>query len=590
MCGIVGIVSHTNGKDILINGLKRLEYRGYDSAGIFLADKKELYKAVGPLVNLEKKVPENTFGTLGVGHTRWATHGKATENNAHPHTSQSGRFVLVHNGVLENYLELKETYLKNDTFYGETDSEVAVHLVEHFANTGLDTFQAFKKALEVIEGSYAFVLIDNEQPDRLYAAKNKSPMLIGLLENGNAVASDAIALLDQTQTFLEVHDLEMAVLTKDTVQLFDLSGNEINRASFETELDENDLSKGAYPYYMLKEIDEQPTVIRKITNDYLLEKKYITQDLLTVIQQSDHVYFVACGTSWHASRIGARYFEEMVKKPAEALLASEVGYRMPLLSENPLFIFLSQSGETADSRQVLVKVKELGYQTLTLTNVPGSTLARESDYFLPLLAGPEIAVASTKAYTAQVAVLACLAHLTANSSLDLVKELSLVATGMESLISEKEKISSLALNYLSERNAFYIGRYLDYEISLEAALKLKEISYIQAEGFAAGELKHGTIALIENNTPVIAIMTDPVTASLTRGSIEEVKSRGANVLSIVSEELAKEGDQLLLPHVHPLLTPLVGIIPSQLLSYYATLQRGLDVDKPRNLAKSVTVE
>lgn len=590
MCGIVGIVSHTNGKDILINGLKRLEYRGYDSAGIFLADKKELYKAVGPLVNLEKKVPENTFGTLGVGHTRWATHGKATENNAHPHTSQSGRFVLVHNGVLENYLELKETYLKNDTFYGETDSEVAVHLVEHFANTGLDTFQAFKKALEVIEGSYAFVLIDNEQSDRLYAAKNKSPMLIGLLENGNAVASDAIALLDQTQTFLEVHDLEMAVLTKDTVQLFDLSGNEINRASFETELDENDLSKGAYPYYMLKEIDEQPTVIRKITNDYLLEKKYITQDLLTVIQQSDHVYFVACGTSWHASRIGARYFEEMVKKPAEALLASEVGYRMPLLSENPLFIFLSQSGETADSRQVLVKVKELGYQTLTLTNVPGSTLARESDYFLPLLAGPEIAVASTKAYTAQVAVLACLAHLTANSSLDLVKELSLVATGMESLISEKEKISSLALNYLSERNAFYIGRYLDYEISLEAALKLKEISYIQAEGFAAGELKHGTIALIENNTPVIAIMTDPVTASLTRGSIEEVKSRGANVLSIVSEELAKEGDQLLLPHVHPLLTPLVGIIPAQLLSYYATLQRGLDVDKPRNLAKSVTVE
>lgn len=590
MCGIVGIVSHTNGKDILINGLKRLEYRGYDSAGIFLADKKELYKAVGPLVNLEKKVPENTFGTLGVGHTRWATHGKATENNAHPHTSQSGRFVLVHNGVLENYLELKETYLKNDTFYGETDSEVAVHLVEHFANTGLDTFQAFKKALEVIEGSYAFVLIDNEQPDKLYAAKNKSPMLIGLLENGNAVASDAIALLDQTQTFLEVHDLEMAVLTKDTVQLFDLSGNEINRASFETELDENDLSKGAYPYYMLKEIDEQPTVIRKITNDYLLEKKYITQDLLTVIQQSDHVYFVACGTSWHASRIGARYFEEMVKKPAEALLASEVGYRMPLLSENPLFIFLSQSGETADSRQVLVKVKELGYQTLTLTNVPGSTLARESDYFLPLLAGPEIAVASTKAYTAQVAVLACLAHLTANSSLDLVKELSLVATGMESLISEKEKISSLALNYLSERNAFYIGRYLDYEISLEAALKLKEISYIQAEGFAAGELKHGTIALIENNTPVIAIMTDPVTASLTRGSIEEVKSRGANVLSIVSEELAKEGDQLLLPHVHPLLTPLVGIIPAQLLSYYATLQRGLDVDKPRNLAKSVTVE
>lgn len=590
MCGIVGIVSHTNGKDILINGLKRLEYRGYDSAGIFLADKKELYKAVGPLVNLEKKVPENTFGTLGVGHTRWATHGKATENNAHPHTSQSGRFVLVHNGVLENYLELKETYLKNDTFYGETDSEVAVHLVEHFANTGLDTFQAFKKALEVIEGSYAFVLIDNENPDTLYAAKNKSPMLVGLLENGNAVASDAIALLDQTQTFLEVHDLEMAVLTKDTVQLFDLSGNEINRASFETELDENDLSKGAYPYYMLKEIDEQPTVIRKITNDYLLEKKYITQDLLTVIQQSDHVYFVACGTSWHASRIGARYFEEMVKKPAEALLASEVGYRMPLLSENPLFIFLSQSGETADSRQVLVKVKELGYQTLTLTNVPGSTLARESDYFLPLLAGPEIAVASTKAYTAQVAVLACLAHLTANSSLDLVKELSLVATGMESLISEKEKISSLALNYLSERNAFYIGRYLDYEISLEAALKLKEISYIQAEGFAAGELKHGTIALIENNTPVIAIMTDPVTASLTRGSIEEVKSRGANVLSIVSEELAKEGDQLLLPHVHPLLTPLVGIIPAQLLSYYATLQRGLDVDKPRNLAKSVTVE
>ncbi|WP_071131077.1 glutamine--fructose-6-phosphate transaminase (isomerizing) [Enterococcus timonensis] len=593
MCGIVGVVGNVDTKNILINGLCRLEYRGYDSAGIFLAEDNQLYKAVGPLKKLQEEVPADAAGTLGIGHTRWATHGKATLENTHPHTSQSGRFVLVHNGVIENYRQLKETLLADDIFYGQTDSEVAVHLVEYFVNQGFTVPAAFLQTLNKIEGSYAFGLIDTQTPDTLYAAKNKSPLLVGLGGDFSLIASDALAVLDQTKNFLEIKDGEMVILQKDSVEIFDLAGQPVARQPFVTQLDANDLDKGAYPYYMIKEIAEQPSVVRKIIQQYLIEENYVAPALKEVIHEADHLYFVACGTSWHASRVGAKYFEEMAHIPATALLASEAGYRMPLLSARPVFIFLSQSGETADSRQVLVRVKELGYPTITLTNVLGSTLARESDFALPLLAGPEIAVASTKAYTAQVTVLACLAQQFArqNEKFDLAHELSLVATAMDTVITEQETLNLLVADYLTEqRNAFYIGRYLDYEVSLEAALKLKEISYVQAEGFAAGELKHGTIALIEEGTPVFAVITDPVTASHTRGNMEEVKSRGARLFSLVSESLANDDDTFVLPNVHPLLTPILSIVPAQLIAYYATLQRGLDVDKPRNLAKSVTVE
>lgn len=593
MCGIVGVVGHPQAVEILVNGLKRLEYRGYDSAGIYLQDYQQLVKAVGPLKALEGKLTPEIKGTLGIGHTRWATHGKATEENAHPHTSETGDFILVHNGVIENYRELKEKYLSADHFYGETDSEIAVHLIAHFAKESASTKEAFKKALAVIEGSYAFGLIDASDNDTLYAAKNKSPLLIGLGADFNVIASDALAVLDYTTEFLEIHDGELAVLTAASVQLEDACGHEVKRESFVPEIDSNDLDKGTYPFYMLKEIDEQPMAIRRIVKEYLHEGQHITPALLAALKEADSINLVACGTSWHASRIGAHFFSEWVAKPASALLASEAGYRMPLFSAKPFFIFLSQSGETADSRQVLVRVKELGYPSLTITNVLGSTLARESDFALPILAGPEIAVASTKAYTAQIAVLACLAQALApkEEQIDLARELSLVANGMDSLISEKETIAAQADQYLATtRNAFYIGRYMDYEVSLEAALKLKEISYIQAEGFAAGELKHGTIALIEEGTPVLAIINDPVTASHTRGNIQEVKSRGANVYTIVREDLAQAQDNLQVPVVNPLLSPLVSIVPAQLIAYYATLQRGLDVDKPRNLAKSVTVE
>lgn len=593
MCGIVGVIGDPNGKNILLKGLTHLEYRGYDSAGIYLADSKDLIKAVGPLKNLIAKVPENLTSSLGIGHTRWATHGKATEENAHPHVSPSKRFVLVHNGVIENYQSLKETYVKEDNFAGVTDSEVIVHLIEYFVQQGLTVKDALTTTLEKLVGSYAIGLIDQENPEILYAAKNKSPLLIGVGKKGHFIVSDALGILEETKTFIPLQDKEIALLTATGCKIETLNGEKIMRASYEVEMDKTQLGKGPYPYYMLKEILQQPSVIRKIALEYVGENRYFTKELLAALKEADHIYFVACGTSYHASRIGATYFETWCDKPATALLASEVGRRFPKLSKKPFFIFLSQSGETADSRQVLVQVRKKDYPTLTFTNVLGSTLARESDFALPLLAGPEIAVASTKAYTAEVAILACLAQAlaTPQEKIALFEELSLVANSMESLLSQQDFLEKKAEAFLKNTStAFYIGRFLDYEVALESALKLKEISYVFAEGFAAGELKHGPIALIEEGTPVIAFITDELTAGLTRGNISEVKARGAKVFTLVKEGLQETGDDLIIPQQNLLLMPLLTILPAQLLAYFATLMRGYDVDKPRNLAKSVTVE
>ena len=597
MCGIVGYIGQGALVDALLNGLEKLEYRGYDSAGIFVMDSMgqgHLYKEKGRIAHLKELIPSDLTGQVGIGHTRWATHGPASSQNAHPHQSARGRFTLVHNGVIENYLELKETYLKDYHFQSQTDTEVAVNLIEKFAFEGLATKDALVKALNLIEGSYAFALIDQEQPDRLFAAKNKSPLLVGLGEGFNLLASDAMASIDLTTQYLEIHDQEVIVLTKDQVMIEDLAGNKIDREAYQAQLRVDDLELGSYPCYMAKEISEQAAAIRRNIQAYQADNGdfAVDSDLLQAIHQADRLYIVACGTSYHAGWMGKQFIEDLAQIPVEVHLASEFAYHMPLLSDRPFFIFISQSGETADSRQALVRVKALNHPSLTLTNVPASTLSRESDFTLLLNAGPEIAVASTKAYTAQLTVLMILAYVLAEAvDFELSHELSLVASRIESVLSEKESIKDWVENNLRQaRSTFYIGRHLDYYVAMEAALKLKEISYIQTEAFASGELKHGTIALIEEGTPVIAIVTDEVTAANTRSNLEEVKARGANTMVISMANLQKAEDRFVFDPVHPLFAPFVSVVISQLIAYYACLDRGLDVDKPRNLAKSVTVE
>ncbi|HFI0530098.1 TPA: glutamine--fructose-6-phosphate transaminase (isomerizing) [Streptococcus suis] len=603
MCGIVGVVGNANATDILIQGLEKLEYRGYDSAGIFVADgdQAHLVKAVGRIAELSAKLGDKTEGTTGIGHTRWATHGKPTEDNAHPHTSQTGRFVLVHNGVIENYLEMKNDFLEGHSFKGQTDTEIAVHLIGQFVEEGLSTVEAFKKALKIIQGSYAFALIDATDADTIYVAKNKSPLLIGLGDDYNMVCSDAMAMIRETSEYMEIHDKELVVVKKDSVEVMDYDGNTIERGSYTAELDLSDIGKGTYPYYMLKEIDEQPTVMRKLISAYTNEAGQVTvdADIIKAVQEADRIYILAAGTSYHAGFASKDFLEKLTDTPVELGISSEWGYNMPLLSKKPLFVMISQSGETADSRQVLVKANEMGIPSLTVTNVPGSTLSREATYTMLLHAGPEIAVASTKAYTAQIATLAVLAKAVGDANgnayakdFDLVHELSIVAQSIEASLSEKDVIAEKVEKLLATtRNAFYIGRGSDYYVSMEASLKLKEISYIQCEGFAAGELKHGTISLIEDGVPVLALISNhPHLASHTRGNIQEVVARGANVLTIVDEAVAKEEDDITVTTVHPFLSAIAMVVPTQLIAYYATLQRGLDVDKPRNLAKSVTVE
>ncbi|UOT89902.1 glutamine--fructose-6-phosphate transaminase (isomerizing) [Streptococcus salivarius] len=605
MCGIVGVVGNSNAVDILIQGLEKLEYRGYDSAGIYVTDAPDkgcLVKSVGRIADLRAKISSDVKGSTGIGHTRWATHGQATEDNAHPHTSETGRFVLVHNGVIENYLQIKEEYLQGHKFIGQTDTEIAVHLIGKFVDEdGLSVLEALKKSLHIIQGSYAFALVDSQAPDTIYVAKNKSPLLIGVGEGYNMVCSDAMAMIRETSQFMEIHDKELVVLTKDAITVTDYEGNAIERGTYTAELDLSDIGKGTYPYYMLKEIDEQPTVMRKLISTYADDEGNITVDpaIVKSVQEADRIYILAAGTSYNAGFASKAMFEKLTDTPVEIGVASEWGYNIPLLSKKPMFVLLSQSGETADSRQVLVKANEMGIPSLTVTNVPGSTLSREATYTMLLHAGPEIAVASTKAYTAQIAALAFLAKAVGEANgkkealeFDLVHELSIVAQSIEATLSEKDMISEKVENLLATtRNAFYIGRGNDYYVAMEASLKLKEISYIQCEGFAAGELKHGTISLIEDGTPVLGLISaSEVVAAHTRGNIQEVAARGANVLTVVEEKLAKADDDIIVNQVHPFLSPISMVIPTQLIAYYASLQRGLDVDKPRNLAKAVTVE
>ncbi|TDL33561.1 glutamine--fructose-6-phosphate transaminase (isomerizing) [Macrococcoides bohemicum] len=600
MCGIVGYIGTQDAKEILLKGLEKLEYRGYDSAGIAVRNGEDLrvYKEKGRIAELRKAVDSTFESTTGIGHTRWATHGVPNRENSHPHQSESGRFTLVHNGVIENYEQLKEEFLSGVTFKSDTDTEIIVQLVEHFSKEGLDTEKAFTEVIKLLHGSYALGLLDSENPDVIYVAKNKSPLLVGLGDGFNVIASDAMAMLQVTDTYVELTDGEIVLVAKEKVTIKDQDGKEIKRKPYKAEIDASDIEKGTFAHYMLKEIHEQPAVMRKIIQKYQDDKGnlVIDKDIVKAVRKADRIYIVACGTSYHAGLVGKEYLEKWANVPTEVHVASEFVYNMPLLSKKPLFIFISQSGETADSRAVLVEAKKLGYPALTVTNVPGSTLSREADHTLILHAGPEIAVASTKAYTAQIAVLAILAQVVAKDSgidtgVNLLPELAKVTSAIVSIVDDADKMEDLARQFLSTtRNAFFIGRTMDYYVGLEGALKLKEISYIQAEGFAGGELKHGTIALIEEGTPVIALATQEAVNLSIRGNVKEVVARGANPCIISMSGLEQDGDAYVIPAVHDMLTPLVSVITLQLISYYAALHRGADVDKPRNLAKSVTVE
>ncbi|SFE83933.1 glutamine--fructose-6-phosphate transaminase (isomerizing) [Alteribacillus iranensis] len=600
MCGIVGYIGDDQAKDILIQGLKKLEYRGYDSAGIALLEESgvDFYKEKGRISALEEAIDDNAAGNIGIGHTRWATHGVPSRQNAHPHQSRNKRFTLVHNGVIENYRKLKEKYLSEVDLNSETDTEVIVQLIEHFTNQGKTTEESFRQTLSLLHGSYAIALLDNEDKETIYVGKNKSPLLIGVGKGENVVASDTMAMLSVTKDFLEIMDEEVVLVTKNSVQIKQLDGTTVDRNTFTTDIDESDTEKGTYNHFMLKEIDEQPFVIRNIIQKYQNENGDIKlePEIRSAIREADRLYIIAAGTSYHAGLVAKELMEKEAKIPTEVHIASEFLYNEPLLSKKPLFIFISQSGETADCRGVLVNVKKHGFPSLTITNVPGSTLSREADFTLHTYAGPEIAVASTKAYTAQMAVLSILAMDSARAKgidarFNAMQELGLIANAMEALCDQKDKMEQIARDYMYDtRNCFFIGRALDYHVVLEGALKLKEISYIQAEGFAGGELKHGTIALIEEGTPVVAVVTQPHVNGNIRGNVQEVIARGANACIISTEATEEKGDHIVLPEVHECLTPLVSIIPLQLIAYYAALHRDCDVDKPRNLAKSVTVE
>ena len=601
MCGIVGYIGFDNAKELLLSGLEKLEYRGYDSAGIAVVNDEgtTVCKDKGRIAVLRNVADSNAIdGQIGIGHTRWATHGVPSHINSHPHQSNNGRFTLVHNGVIENYEELKSEYLSDVTFKSETDTEVIVQLVEYFSNKGLETEEAFTKAVSLLDGSYALGMLDSEDEDTIYVAKNKSPLLVGIGDDFNVIASDALAMIKVTNQYKEIHDHEIVIVKKDSVTIKDLDGNVQDRDTYTAQIDASDAEKGIYDHYMLKEINEQPAVMRRIIQEYEDEKGdlKIDPEIVKDVAAADRIYIIAAGTSYHAGLVGKEYLEKWAGVPTEVHVASEFVYNMPLLSEKPLFIYISQSGETADSRAVLVETNKLGYKSLTVTNVAGSTLSREADHTLLLHAGPEIAVASTKAYTAQIAVLSILSQVVAkahgrDNDIDLLRELAKVTTAIETIVDDTPVMEQIAKDFLeTTRNAFFIGRTMDYNVSLEGSLKLKEISYIQAEGFAGGELKHGTIALIEDGTPVIALSTQEKVNLSIRGNVKEVVARGAKPCIISMEGLEKEGDTYVIPHVHELLTPLVSVVTLQLIAYYAAIHRGLDVDKPRNLAKSVTVE
>lgn len=609
MCGIVGYIGKNEAAPVLIDGLKRLEYRGYDSAGVTIYEQGRLNtrKMVGRLIKVEEDLKAKPIhGSLGIGHTRWATHGRPSDSNAHPHQDCSKKFSVVHNGIIENYISLKEDLQnKGHIFNSETDTEVLPHLIEEFFQG--DPVVAVRQTLTKIEGAYAMVVVCQDFPDRLVVARKSSPLIIGIGKGENYVASDIPAVLPYTREIFILEDGEMATVTADQVEVTTFTGQPVDKKPYHVQWDIEAAEKGGYEDFMLKEIHEQPRAVRdtlagkidRETKTVNLPEVHLTPEF---IKQLKKVHVVACGTAYHAGLVGKYLIEKLVRIPVETDLASEFRYREPLVEKDSLTIIISQSGETADTLAGLREAKRLGSRILAVTNVVGSSVAREADDLILTLAGPEIAVASTKAYTTQLLSLYLLAIYLAqhkgtiaeNDRVKMVEALTGLPEQLEKVLNIEAKIKDFAENFKNSENIFFIGRGLDYAVSLEGALKLKEISYIHAEAYAAGELKHGTLALIEEGVPVFALGTQPDLYEKTISNIKEVKARDATVIALVNEgdhETMKSVDYVIhIPPTHPMLTPIISVVPLQLFAYYAAKARGCDVDKPRNLAKSVTVE
>jgi glutamine---fructose-6-phosphate transaminase (isomerizing) len=609
MCGIVGYVGNQEAIPILIAGLAKLEYRGYDSAGVAVmqGEKIEVRRSVGKLANLQKSLTEKAInGLVGIGHTRWATHGKPSEQNAHPHRSNG--CVLVHNGIIENYQPLKQQLqAEGYAFQSETDTEVVAHLIDKYLQRGLKLAEAVRAATKEVRGSYALAVICEKEPERIIAARSGCPLVVGRTKQASYVASDVMAMLAHTRDVMYLEEGDVAVVTQDDVQVMDANGRDVLRKSTRVTWDASAAEKSGYPHFMLKEINEQPqTILDTMRGRYSYDTG--EADLADIgltaseLQAVDRIWIVACGTSWHAGLVGKYLLEEMVRTPVQVDIGSEFRYRDPLVGKNDLFITISQSGETADTLAAAREAKEKGARVLSIVNVVGSTLARESDGVLYTHCGPEIGVASTKAFTAQLTALYLLAlHLARVRNVmneadgkAWLDRLVRLPTLVKAVLGREAEIVAIAKRYYKKRNFLFLGRGINYPIALEGSLKLKEVSYIHAEGYAAGEMKHGPIALIDRDMPVVVLAPRDRLYEKTVSNLMEVKARRAPVIALVAEgerELGKTADAVFtIPDTHPLMSPILFTIPLQLLAYHIAVLRGADVDQPRNLAKSVTVE
>ncbi|WP_434293779.1 glutamine--fructose-6-phosphate transaminase (isomerizing) [Clostridium botulinum] len=608
MCGIVGYVGFRKASDVIVDGLSKLEYRGYDSAGIAVNDGKEIefQKYKGRLnvlsENLENKPME---GTIGIGHTRWATHGVPSDVNSHPHLNMDETIAVVHNGIIENYMEIKEWLASEGVkFKSETDTEVIAHLVDHYYEG--DLLQAVFKAIKKLRGAYALGVVCKDNPEQLVAVRKDSPLIVGIGENENFIASDVPAILKYTRDVYFLDNGEVVTLEKDEIKIYNEKEEEITKEPFHVMWDVEAASKGGYDHFMIKEINEQPNGIKETLVRRLDENGKIKLDDIKLTKEDldeiNKVYIVACGTAYNAGITGRYAIERFAKIAVETDVASEFRYRNPFIDDKTLIIVVSQSGETADTLAVVREGKEKGARVLAITNVVGSSIAREADDVFYTWAGPEVAVASTKAYTTQLVALYMIAldmgikrgTITEEFYNDIISELKLIPEKVQKILDQHDDIKEIAKEIKDSEHAFYIGRGLDYNLSLEGSLKIKEISYMHAEAFAAGELKHGTIALIEENTPVVATMTQTDLFEKSISNIKEVKSRGAHVIAI-TQEGNKEAEQvadkvIYIPRTNDILQSIIAVVPHQLLAYYVAILKDRDVDKPRNLAKSVTVE
>ena len=612
MCGIVGYVGEEQAAPILLSGLEKLEYRGYDSAGIAVRNEAdgniEIVKAKGRLRILSEKTDGGMAvpGTCGIGHTRWATHGEPSENNAHPHCSADRSVVLVHNGIIENYQELKDKLLKSGyTFYSQTDTEIAVKLVDYYYRKTGTPLEALTRTMLRIRGSYAFGVMFHDCPGRIFAARKDSPLIIGMIGTGTLIASDVPAILDKTRNVYYIGNLEIAELSKDEVHFYNIDREEIRKDMVEIKWDAESAEKGGYEHFMLKEIHEQPKAVQDTVGAYVKDGRIdftevgLAEDFL---KDLDRVYIVACGSAYHVGMAGKYVMEDLADTPVEVDLASEFRYRNPKLMKNSLVIVVSQSGETADSLAALRLAKEKGVPVLGVVNVVGSSIARESDYILYTYAGPEISVATTKAYSTQLIAMYLLAIemayvkglISEERYRELIEELGRLPEKIQKTLDDKERIQWFASKYANARDIFFIGRGLDYAISMEGSLKMKEISYIHSEAYAAGELKHGTISLIEDGTLVVGVVTQKALFEKTLSNMVEVKSRGAYLMGLTlygNYSIEDNADfSVYVPKTEQYFTTSLAIVPLQLMGYYVSVAKGLDVDKPRNLAKSVTVE